>query len=283
MSTTTTVDPSNAAQLAAWDGEEGAYWAAHADRYDRSVAPLHRRLLAEAAIAPGERVLDIGCGTGQTTRDAARASGNGEALGVDLSAGMLDVARDRASAEGVANATFVQADAQVHPFEAGSFDVAVSRTGAMFFGDPAAAFANVGSAMRPGGRLVMATWASLADNEWMREIAGALAAGRDLPTPPPDAPGPFSLSDEGHVRSLLGGAGFVDVELERASSPMWFGHDADDASTFILGQLGWLLAGLDDDGRARALDALHASTAAHEGADGVTYGSTCWAVRAVRP
>ena len=139
---TTPVHDTNTAQLKAWDGDEGAYWAAHADRFDRSVAPYHERLLAAAAIGASERVLDIGCGTGQTTRDAARAADAGDALGVDLSSGMLAVARQRAQAAGLANATFEQSDAQLHPFEREAYDLAVSRTGAMFFGDPTAAFAN---------------------------------------------------------------------------------------------------------------------------------------------
>ena len=208
------IDPSNREQLAAWDGDEGAYWAEHAEYFDRSVAAYHQMLLAAAAITDTDRVLDIGCGTGQTTRDAARAATRGSALGVDLSAGMLEYARRRAAEEGVANASFEQVDAQIHPFPPAAFDVAISRTGAMFFGDLAAAFTNIGRAMVPGGRLVLVTWQPLPANEWIREISGALAAGRDLPAPPPDAPGPFALSDPDRVRSILTAAGFTDIELE---------------------------------------------------------------------
>lgn len=197
-----TVHPSNVEQFGAWDGDEGAYWAAHADYFDRSVAEYHRRLLAAAAITETERVLDVGCGTGQTTRDAARAASAGSALGVDLSSQMLDYARRRTCAEGVANASFLQADVQIHPFDAEGFDVAISRTGAVFFGDPRAAFTNLARALAPRGRLRMVAWQSLAANEWIREIAGALAAGRDRPTPPPDAPGPFAFSDPDRVRTV---------------------------------------------------------------------------------
>ena len=114
------VDSSNEDQLRAWDGDEGAYWADHADYFDRSVAAYHRRLLDQAAIQTHDRVLDVGCGTGQTTRDAARVALAGSALGVDLSSRMLDHARRRAAEEGLANATFAQADAQVHAFEPAS-------------------------------------------------------------------------------------------------------------------------------------------------------------------
>jgi SAM-dependent methyltransferase len=277
------VHPSNAEQLRAWDGDEGAYWAAHAERFDRAVAAHHPRVLAAAAVGRAERVLDVGCGTGQTTRDAARAAATGSALGVDLSSKMLDHARRRAADEGVANARFEQADAQIHPFEDAAFDLAISRTGAMFFGDPVAAFTNIARAVRPGGRLVLMTWQPLHRNEWIREISGALAAGRELPAPPPSAPSPFSLSEPDRVRSILGDAGFRDVELESSTATMWFGTDAEDAHAFVLGLLGWMLEGLDDVGRAQALDALRSTTAAHETGDGVLYDSAAWMVRAARP
>src|SRR5688572_19764087 len=138
------VDSSNVAQLRAWDGDEGAYWAHHAEYFDRSVAPYHERLLAVAAIGEGDRVLDVGCGTGQSTRDAGRAAPHGSALGVDLSSRMLDHASRRAAEEDLTNVTFAQVDAQIHPFDPGSYDVVISRTAAMFFGDHAAAFANIG-------------------------------------------------------------------------------------------------------------------------------------------
>jgi SAM-dependent methyltransferase len=276
------VDSSNLDQLRAWDGDEGEYWADNADRFDRSIAPYHERLLAAAAISEREQVLDVGCGTGQTTRDAARAAAAGGALGIDLSSRMLDHARRQAAEDGLTNAAFVQADAQIHPFEPGAYDVAISRTAAMFFGDHAAAFANLRRALRPGGRLVLVTWQPLSGNAWLREISGALAAGRDLPAPPPDA-GPFSLSDPDRVRALLTGAGFVDVQLDGTSAGMWFGTDADDAHRFVLGLMGWMLEGLDDAGRARATGSLRDTMAAHETTEGVLFDSAAWTVRAVRP
>jgi SAM-dependent methyltransferase len=277
------VDSSNIEQLRAWDGDEGDYWADHAEYFDRSIARYHERLLAVAAIGEGSHVLDVGCGTGQTTRDAARAASIGSALGVDLSSRMLDYARRRAVDEGVTNATFAQADAQIHPFDAGSFDVAISRTAAMFFGDHIAAFRNIGRALRRRGRLVLVTWQPLPGNEWIREVAGALAAGRDLPAPPPEAPGPFALSEPDRVRALLTSAEFAEVELESMSERMWFGNDADDAHRFVLGLMGWMLEGLDDAGRARAIDALRATMAAHETSAGVLFESAAWIIQATRP
>jgi SAM-dependent methyltransferase len=276
------IHPSNAEQLRAWDGDEGAYWAEHADYFDRSVATYHAALLATAAITSTDRVLDIGCGTGQTTRDAARAAVHGSALGVDLSARMLDHACRRAADQGVTNASFQQVDAQIHPFPPEAFDVAISRTGATFFGDLTAAFTNISRAMVPGGRLVLVAWQPLPANEWIRAISGALAAGRDLPAPSPDASGPFSLSDPIRARTILRAAGFTDIEFEATTAGMWFGTDADDAHRFVLGLMGWMLQGLDDTGRARATDRLQATMAAHETSDGVVFGSAAWTIRGSR-
>jgi SAM-dependent methyltransferase len=277
------VDGSNREQLAAWDGDEGAYWAAHGEYFDRSVVDYHRRLLNAAAITATDRVLDIGCGTGQTTRDAARAAVTGSALGVDLSAAMLDYASNRAAEDGVTNVVFLQADAQIHPFNTEAFDVAISRTGAVFFGDPVAAFANIGRSLVPGGRLVLVAWQPPTANEWIREIVGALAAGRDQPAPPPNAPGPFSLADPERVRAVLSSTGFTGIDLEAVEAAMWFGTDADDAQRFIVGLVGWMLEGLDEPGRHRALDDLRATVDAHATHDGVVFGSAAWVIRAVRP
>jgi len=276
-------DPANAEQARAWDGDEGAYWAEHPRRFDRAIAAYHGTLMAACGIAAGERVLDIGCGTSQATRDAAAAARPGSALGVDLCARMIDLARRLAASQDIGNARFEQADAQIYPFGAGSFDVAISRTGTMFFGDPVAAFTNIGRALRPGGRLVMLAWQGPGPNEWVRELSGALAGGRDLPAPPPDAPGPFALADPGRTRTLLASAGFADVTLDPLHRPMWFGSDPDDAHRFVLGLLGWMLDGLDGTGRERALDALTATLAAHAGPDGITFASAAWLIRAQRP
>ncbi|MFJ9548171.1 class I SAM-dependent methyltransferase [Streptomyces erythrochromogenes] len=283
MSSTPRVDPSNAEQAGAWDGREGAYWAEHADRFDRAIRPYLAHFLAAADVSADDRVLDIGCGTGETTRAAARRASGGRALGVDLSAEMLRVARRRAVAEGTDNAEFVQADAQVHAFPAASFDVAVSRTGTMFFADPVAAFRNIGGALRPGGRLVQLVWQEAAGNEWFLAFTRALAAGRPMTGPPPDAPGPFSLADPDRVRTVLGAAGFTDVRLEPHGEAMWFGEDAADAERFTLGLHGWMLDGLDAEARRRAVDDLRATLTAHETGDGVRYASAAWIIHATRP
>jgi SAM-dependent methyltransferase len=276
------VATANAAQLHAWDGNEGAYWAEHADDFDRALAAYHQPFLEAAGIRDADRVLDIGCGTGQTTRDAARAAKSGSALGVDLSSQVIEYAHRRAVKERVGNVAFEQADAQVYPFDAGTFDVVISRTGAMFFGDPVAAFANISRALRPGGRLVLLTWQGPGPNEWIRELSGALAAGRNLPQPPPETPGPFALSDPERVRTILTAADYTDIRLDGRSEPMWFGHDAERAYEFVLGLMSWMLEGLDDALRAQALDNLRVNMAAHDTGRGVLYESATWTIHAIR-
>jgi SAM-dependent methyltransferase len=276
-------DASNADQLHAWDGDEGAFWTANADRFDRAIAAYQGEFLAAADIAETDHVLDIGCGTGQTTRDAARAASSGSALGVDLSSQMISLARRLAAGAGIRNARFEQTDAQVHPFEQAAFDVAISRTGAMFFGDAVAAFTNIGRALRTDGRLTLLTWQAMPRNEWIGAFSSAMAAGRDLPIPPPDA-GPFSLSDPDRVHRVLSAAGFSDVTLDGVNAPMQFGESIDDAYQLVSQFFGWMLNDLDDSSRSRALDALRATiTAHHEAGHGVCYDSATWIVRARHP
>jgi ubiquinone/menaquinone biosynthesis C-methylase UbiE len=277
-STAVRVDPSNVEQLRAWDGDDGAYWAKCAERFDEGVAGYHGQFLAAAAIEATAKVLDIGCGSGQTTRDAARCATAGSALGVDLSSHMIELARQLAEEEQLVNATFHQADAQVHPFPDQGFDIAISRHGAMFFGDAPAAFTNIARAMRPGGRLVLLSWQPLERNEWVSAFRTALAAGRELPVPSPAMPG--SLKDPAQVRQLLMSAGFADVRLRGLSEPMYFGRDVDDACQFISGQFAWMMEALDADTKARALDNLRASMADHQTDRGVLYDSAAWLIEA---
>jgi SAM-dependent methyltransferase len=152
----------------------------------------------------------------------------------------------------------------------------------MFFGDPHAAFANIARAVRPGGRLALLTWQPAARNEWFTTFTTTLAAGRNLPAPPPDRPGPFSMSEPDAVRRLLRSAGFADVVVTGHRAPMYYGRDADDAHAFVLGILGWMLDGLDDAGRDRGRDALHTALQEHRTAAGVLLDSAAWIVTARR-
>jgi SAM-dependent methyltransferase len=274
---TTPVDPTNRDQAAAWDGVEGDYWAEHAARFDAALSRYRPAFREATEIAPDDRVLDIGCGTGLTTRDAARAAPAGEALGVDLSARMVAVARSLTEADGVPNARFAQADAQVHPFAAGGFDGVISRTGAMFFGRPDVAFANLARALRPDGRLTLLTWQPAARNEWIGTFARVLA-GQE---PPSSAP-PFSLADPDHVRTLLTRAGFADVRIDGLAEPMIYGRGTEEAHAFVLGLLGGMLDGRPPAERERASEDLRTTLDAHRVPGGVALGSAAWLVTARR-
>ncbi|MBK1787404.1 methyltransferase domain-containing protein [Prauserella sp. ASG 168] len=267
-------------QLTSWDGAGGDVWVANADRFDNGVANYQDTFLAAAEFKRTSAVLDVGCGTGRTTRDAARAAPDGMALGVDLSSAMLELARERARLDGLPNASFEQADAQVHDFARQGFDIAISRHGAMFFGDPVAAFANLGRALRPGGRLVLLTWQPLARQEWLRSFFAALGVEE---SPPADAPSPLALSDPPRVRDLLTSAGFADVDLRGLAEPMYFGADVDDALRFVTSQNAGRLAQLDPDPRARALEALRRTLHGHLDERGVHYDSATWLVTARCP
>ena len=278
------VAAANADQVERWDGAGGDRWVADARYFERSGAPHAQRLLEAARIEPGERVLDFGCGAGRSSLAAAEAARPGAVLGVDLSAAMLALARRRAGERGVHNADFVQTDAQVHSFEPGSFDLAISSFGSMFFADPRAAFANIGSALRGGGRLALITWRGLADNEWILNTRRSLAAGRDLPPPVPDEPGMFGLSEAATIERRLAAAGFAGIEIEPVDLPVVLGDDADDAAGFVTrSPLGaTLLEDLEGACRQDALERLHASLAARETSDGVVLGSGAWLTTARR-
>ncbi len=274
----------NADMAAAWDGAEGDHWTEQAARYEQTTHPHRERLLAAGLIGDGDVVLDVGCGTGSLTRAAALRAHAGSALGVDLSRRMLELARELTEAEAITNATYEHADAEGRPFAEGSIDVVVSSFGAMFFGDPVRAFANLAGALRPGGRVGLLAWRELAHNEWLSALRGALAAGRVLPVPPTGAPGPFGLSDPDQVRGLLAGVGLVDVELEQVDEPIEFGSDADDAYEYVagMGLTRGLTADLDDVTRAAALESLHAALAAAQTDRGVRFDSSAWLITARR-
>lgn len=272
----------NVEMAAIWDGEEGDEWTENADRYDATDRWIGRRFEAEVPIEPTDRVLDIGCGTGKSTRDAARRASSGSVLGVDLSSRMLDDARRRSVEEELTNVEFLQADAQVHHFESNTYDLAISVFGAMFFADPVAAFANIGRSLRPEGRIAFLAWQRFEDNEWLSEIFDALAAGRDLPTPPAGSPGPFGLADPSAVTEILHDAGFVDDLVTSLTEPMWVGGDADGAWAFVseMGLVRGLTDGLDHETKTRAMGNLRHTIDAHETRDGVLFSSAAWLITA---
>jgi len=274
----------NAEQAAEWDGPAGAHRTRHAAVFDAEARPHNERFRAAAAVSARDRVLDVGCGTGQTTRDAARAAVDGNALGVDLSAQMLDHARRRSREEGLTNVSFLQADAQVHRFPAASFEVCISRFGTMFFADPVAAFSNIGHALRPGGRLVLMVWQARDRNEWTTAVREALAGDNPVPPPPAEGPHPFSLADPAVAGGILAAAGFADIGFTDVHEPVFYGPDSAVALDVVRGLRSTrdLLAGLDAGETEQALRRLRATLAAHQTGDGVVFDARTWIISARR-
>jgi SAM-dependent methyltransferase len=273
-------EPANADQIKFWNGPGGQKWAAYQSDMDRNLADVTAALLPFAAAKPGERVLDIGCGAGQTSHMLAAAVGStGHVTGVDISAPMLANAR----AQAAANETFIEADAAFHAFR-GEFDLVFSRFGVMFFDDPPAAFANIRKGLMPGGRLAFVCWRPAMENEWV--TVPAQAARPFLPPqPPPDplAPGPFAFADPARVERILTAAGFRNVQTKKLDGVMNLGASSDEAAFQMtnLGPLSRALGEVEDEAvkdriRAAVKDALEAIRK-----DGVIKPAiACWLVAA---
>jgi SAM-dependent methyltransferase len=245
--------------------------------YDDELREHNERLRAATRIRPGDRVLDIGCGAGQTTRDAARAAAPGDVLGIDVSEPALARARQLTVAEGLDNVTYEQADAQVHAFAPDRFDVAISRFGVMFFADPVAAFTNIARALRPEGRLVALVWQRREDQEWAVAIDDALRASTWDESP-------FSLGDPAATRRLLADAGFHDIRFDDVDEPVYYGADVTEALEWVGGFLdvSTVLARLDPAARNVALGRVRDALGAHHSADrGVVFDSRAWLVSAL--
>ncbi|WHT23301.1 alpha/beta fold hydrolase [Crossiella sp. CA-258035] len=248
--------------------------------YDAELRQHNELFRAAARIGARDRVLDIGCGAGQTTREAARAAVDGSVVGVDVSAPMLERARGLSAEQGLTNITFQQTDAQAHRFPPASFDLCISRFGTMFFADPVAAFTNIGRALRPGARLVLLVWQGRDRNEWATAIRESLTATPATPVGP-DA---FSLADPAATEEVLAAAGFTGISFTDVHVPVYYGPDSATALDAVLRLLkfGDLLAGLDPAAAEQARTRLRATLDAHTTGSGVLFDSRAWIVTAHR-
>jgi SAM-dependent methyltransferase len=231
-----------------------------------------------------DHVLDIGCGTGQTTRQSAEAARAGSALGVDVSATAIQRARELADAQGLRNITFEQADAQKYRFPPEHFDLAISRFGTMFFDDPLAAFANIGQALRSTGRLVMMVWQAGHLNQWDVAIRQSLeAVGESVPRTS-EGPDPFSLADPPIVEEILHAAGFTDVTFTDVREPVYYGPDVAAALDWVRGFTctSDVLNRLAPAAASRTVERLRRSLAGQLRDDGVWFDSRAWIVTADR-
>jgi SAM-dependent methyltransferase len=228
----------NAAQAAYWE-ERSASWGEVETYTSSMMGPFGQRAMDRLALAPGQRVLDIGCGAGPTTVELARrVAPGGAVVGIDISPSMIERARDRARDEHV-DVEFVVGDAQVHDLGEGTFDAAYSRFGVMFFADPVAAFTNIHRALRDGGRLAFACWQAMAANEWMRVPGEAVTLVTGVAPPPRrDEPGPFLLSDPARTEQILEAAGFRSIEITPESGHLDVGVDRLDFAVDVSLRIG---------------------------------------------
>ena len=276
----------NAEQIGHWNDAMGRTWAMLHERLDRQLDPIGRAAMAKAGFAPGDTVLDVGCGCGETTLDIAGEVGAGQVIGLDASAMLLDIARAAAAAKGIANVSFTEADGQVWQAPQ-QVDVLFSRFGVMFFEDPQAAFTNLRRSLKRGGRLAFACWRQPKDNLW---LALPMQSTKHLlpPLPPgdPNAPGPFAFADNDRLAGILKGAGFADVAIEPLD--LRTGGDTLEESVFIalrVGQLGSALRelGADEALKRKVEAALHEALAAYVEDGVVKLPAAAWIVSGRNP
>jgi SAM-dependent methyltransferase len=269
----------NTAQARRWNGESGHYWITHRERHLAEHQHLLPHLFGAAKISAGERVLDVGCGCGATTIAAARQAGN--AVGLDLSAPMLEEARRLASQAGVANVGFVRGDAQVCPLRPGSCDLVISSFGVMFFDDPAAAFGRLAATLRRRGRLAFLCWQPSLQNE---VFAIPLRAFGDHARPPAAADDGLFV-DPHRIAELLSGVGWEDIQVRAIDEPAWVGSDIADVMSYVRGMptTRGLAAGVEDETvLERVLETIAEEYAARQRPDGVWVRAAAWLVTARR-
>lgn len=277
----------NEEQRRRWNEEDGERWVAEAENFDRMLAPYGDRVIAALSPEPAEKIVDVGCGNGALALDvAARVGPQGHVLGLDLSGPMLALAKRRAGERGLGNVSFEQSDAQVHEFSSNDFDGVMSRFGVMFFDDPVTAFANLRSGVRSGGRMAFMCWQSPIQNDWVTIPAATMLEFVPMPEmPPPGTPGPFSLADPDRMRSVLGDAGWTDVELEPVEVRQLLGEDPASAVHFLseTGIANLMLADTDDETKAKIWSAVETKLVEHTDDEGVHLTGRTWLVTARNP
>ncbi|MCT2399951.1 class I SAM-dependent methyltransferase [Novosphingobium mangrovi (ex Huang et al. 2023)] len=270
-----------------WGGEMGARWLANLKGFEGTIAPAGEALLARAAFAPGERVIDLGCGGGATTMAIAEAVGpDGCVLGLDISPDLTEAASRRARQAGAGNARFLCADAACVTLAEAPYDRLVSRFGSMFFAEPVAAFTNLRSLLRSGGRIDLAVWGPPAENPWMLEGMAIARRHVEMPAPVPRAPGPFAFEDLEYLREVLDGAGFRQVDIGAAAGELpvgGHGATAEEAQAFARNAMafGQVLLDYPQDVQAAAARDLTALYDHHfRPGEGVMMGYCAWLVSA---
>lgn len=269
-------DERNARAWVNADQAAGEHRVKHAELFDAEARLHQQRFYAAADVGAADQVLDIGCGTGQSTREAGRAAVAGTVLGVDISARVLELARRLTAREGLRNVSYQLADAQVANLGRSHYHVCISSFGAMFFADPVAAFTNIRDTLCPGARLVLLAWQAPERNEWFTAIDRAMAGGS------PGSSRMFSLADAHTAARILAAAGFGNVAFTDVQEPVYYGADAAQAYDFVTGLQGTktALARLDQAAAHSALRRLRDTLAQHETSEGVLFGARTWIITA---
>jgi SAM-dependent methyltransferase len=278
----------NAAQRRYWNTVAGPRWVASPGFRERRNRESLALLLGRLGLNGGENVLEIGCGTGALTLPLAAAVGeHGRVVAVDISEPMLGAARQKVAERGLRNVTLHSGDAQVFAFEPAAFDLATSRMGMMFFADPAAAFRNIRGALKPGGRLIFACWAPLAENRhWLISYDIALRhLGPPAPLPAHE-PGPLAFGDPDYIRGILAAAGFADIAVDRAHPTIIGGTPEEEArQALAMGPTARLLEAKNPDEATRQsiTREIEMAFAAEAAAGPIRLPATIFLVAARRP
>ena len=268
-----------------WNEEGGKRWTAFAHRTTALFAPLREKLIGFAAPRPGERVLDVGCGTGATVFElATRVGPGGSVVGVDVSRVIAAMAQKALEKEALPNAEIIVADAATYEFPRGSFDLVFSQFGVMFFPDPVAAFTNLHRALKPSGRLAFACWRQMEDNTWFTvPLEAAKPLAPPMQPPPPDAPGPLAFKDRERVEDILARAGYSDVVLQRHDQKLRLGAPGEPAAAEHAANAGpaaRLLANVDLSVKEKAIEAIGKALESYTSSDGIYLSSSVWLVSA---
>jgi SAM-dependent methyltransferase len=278
----------NADQIAYWNGPGGQRWADRQQAQDILLAPVADILIDRARPKAGERIIDVGCGSGATSIAFAQKVGpTGHVFGVDVSGPMLARARQSAPKELPKEfpIDFVLADATVHPFDPASFDLLASRFGVMFFADPALSFSNLRKALRPSGRLAFACWREPRENPWMMlPLQAVYQHVPKLPQQGPEDPGPFSFASEARVQRILGEAGFTGIAMEPCNLALDIaiggGLDAAARGALEIGPASRALEGAPSDVRAAATDSIREALTSFVRGEQVPLAASIWIVAA---
>ena len=276
----------NSDQKEFWNDIKGQLWVDMQPRIDEMLRPFGEKTLAALGPKSGEKVLEIGCGTGTMTLTLAeRVKPSGEIVAVDISKPMLKLARSRTNSLTPDGPVFVEGDAQVHNFSTGYFDALFSRFGVMFFDDPITAFRNFRDAVRPGGRLAYVCWADRKDNPWIRLPTGASREFLDIPPPPEvDAPGQFAMEREARIKEVLEESGWSNAAIERFDIKHSLGSNVSDAANFIshMGPMSEPFSMTDEETQRKCLEAIKGALKPYEEPKGVYMGFATWIVTASR-